>query len=286
MAVIKPEGKSIAQVKKDLLNPATTSHFLASIGSPPSKPSGVTLKTFQEELGLIFDSDKQQRLNLLCSQTALPGSRLLTQEIRNNFPGVRERHAYRRQFDDVITLTFYVDAEQYLPIRYFESWINFITGSRVTKFEGEANIESPNFSYLMKFPNEYKGTLELSKFEKNLEFGGVGRTKIITYKFVNVFPLAINSMPVSYNSSQLLRCSVGMAYSRYFVTQGAEGKVDSFLSTDDVGRDFDNSFFGSPANAEAFSEFTTNSIMDSRTVPNFFINNNKIINGNIPLDLA
>ena len=67
MAVIKPEGKSIAQVKKDLLNPATTSHFLASIGSPPSQPSGVTLKTFQEELGLIFDSDKQQRLNLLCS---------------------------------------------------------------------------------------------------------------------------------------------------------------------------------------------------------------------------
>ncbi len=243
MAVIKPEGKSIAQVKKDLLNPATTSHFLASIGSPPSKPSGVTLKTFQEELGLIFDNDKQQRLNLLCSQTALPGSRLLTQEIRNHFPGVRERHAYRRQFDDVITLTFYVDAEQYLPIRYFESWINFITGSRVTKFEGEANIESPNFSYLMKFPNEYKGTLELSKFEKNLEFGGVGRTKIITYKFVNVFPLAINSMPVSYNSSQLLRCSVGMAYSRYFVTGKGARPIDE--SSTDITQ-FERDLFDAP----------------------------------------
>jgi hypothetical protein len=64
--------------------------------------------------------------------------------------------------------------------------------------------------------------------------------------------------------------------------------VDSFLSTDDVGRDFDDSFFGSPANAESFSEFTTNIIMDSRTrgLPNFFIKNNNIINGNIPLDLA
>ena len=285
MADIKPEGKSIAQIKKDLLNPATTSHFLASIGLPTTRSN--LLKKFQDEIALKFNLDQQAKLNLLVSQTALPGSRVLTQEIRNNFPGVRERHAYRRQFDDVITLTFYVDAEQYLPIRYFESWLNFITGSRLADDDG-SSVDRPTFSHTMKFPDDYKGSLELTKFEKNLDFGGVGRTKIMTYKFVNVFPLAINSMPVSYNSSQLLRCSVGMAYSRYFVTQGAGGKVDSFLSTDDVGRDFDNSFFGSPANAEAFSEFTTNIIMDSRTrgLPNFFINNNKIINGNIPLDLA
>ena len=241
MADIKPEGKSIAQIKKDLLNPATTSHFLASIGLPTNRSN--LLKKFQDEIALKFNGDQQAKLNLLVSQTALPGSRLLTQEIRNNFPGVRERHAYRRQFDDVITLTFYVDAEQYLPIRYFESWINFITGSRVTKFEGEANIESPNFSYLMKFPNEYKGTLELSKFEKNLEFGGVGRTKIITYKFVNVFPLAINSMPVSYNSSQLLRCSVGMAYSRYFVTGKGARPIDE--SSTDITQ-FERDLFDAP----------------------------------------
>ena len=242
MANITPTGKSIAQVKKDLLNPATTSHFLASIGSP----SGQGLKKFQTELGLSFGADQQERLNLLCSQTSLPGSRLLTQEIRNHFPGVKERHVYRREFDDIITLTFYVDAEQYLPIRYFESWLNFITGSTVTKFGGEPNVEDQNFSYVMKFPNDYKGSLEISKFEKNLEFGGVGRTKIITYKFVNTFPLAINSIPVTYESSRLLKCSVGMAYSRYFVTGKAQRPIQSVDESSTDITQFERDLFDAP----------------------------------------
>ena len=85
----------------------------------------------------------------------------------------------------------------------------------------------------------------LKNHEKNLNFGGVGRTNIMTYKFVNVFPLAINSIPVSYDTSRLLKCTVAMAYSRYFVTQGATGKVKTIQpSTDARGRDFDNQFFG------------------------------------------
>ena len=232
MANITPTGKSIAQIKKDLLNPATTSHFLMSVGTPNDDG----LQNFQKEIGLNFNTDQQERLNLLCSETALPGSRLSTVESRNHFPGVRERHVYRREFDDIINLVFYVDADQYLPIRYFESWMNFITGSTVVDFPGQGGVEDPTFSYTMKFPNQYKGSLELTKFEKNLEFGGVGRTKRITYKFVNVYPLAVSSMPISYNTSRLLKCSVGMAYSRYFLTgtpqpQFTSGNTDAdFLS--------------------------------------------------------
>ena len=209
-------------------------------------PTGDGLKKIQEEIGLTFNTDQQEKLNLLCSETALPGSRLSTVESRNHFPGVRERHVYRREFDDIINLIFYVDAEQYLPIRYFESWMNYITGSSFSDDRG-MNIEKETFSYTMKFPNDYKGSLEITKFEKNLEFGGVGRTKIMTYKFVNVYPLAVSSMPVSYNTSRLLKCSVGMAYTRYFITRGATGKVNSPIqpSTDQFGRDFDNPLFNS-----------------------------------------
>lgn len=226
MANITPTGKSIAQIKKDLLNPATTSHFLMSVGTP----SDSGLQRFQTEIGLNFNTDQQERLNLLCSETTLPGSRLSTVESRNHFPGVRERHVYRREFDDIINLVFYVDADQYLPIRYFESWMNFITGSTVTDFPGQGGVEDPTFSYTMKFPNQYKGSLELTKFEKNLEFGGVGRTKRITYKFVNVYPLAVSSMPISYNTSRLLKCSVGMAYSRYFLTGTPQRALDETAS--------------------------------------------------------
>ena len=106
--------------------------------------------------------------------------------------------------------------------------MNYITGSSFSDDRG-MNVENPTFSYTMKFPNDYKGSLEVTKFEKNLEFGGVGRTKILTYKFINVYPLAVSSMPVSYNTSRLLKCSVGMAYTRYFVTKGTTGKVKPLL---------------------------------------------------------
>lgn len=243
MADIQPTPKKISQVKKDLLNPATTSHFLVSVGLPSGGLGAVN--KYQKEIGLNYD---QERLNILCAQASLPGSRLLTAEMNNNFPGVTERHVYRRSFDESTNLTFYVDADQYLPIRFFESWMNYITNSTlVTDPENlTRGVDREVFSYRMKFPKQYRGDLEITKFEKNLNFGGVGRTNIMTYKFVNVFPLAINSMPVSYDTSRLLKCTVAMSYSRYFITQGATGQTDVPLqpSTDARGRDFDNQFFG------------------------------------------
>jgi hypothetical protein len=66
--------------------------------------------------------------NLMCSEATLPGSNLATFEINDNFHGVTERHAYRRVYDDRIDLTFYVDADNYIPIKYFETWMKYVVG--------------------------------------------------------------------------------------------------------------------------------------------------------------
>ena len=41
--------------------------------------------------------------------------------------------------DEVINLTFYCDADQYLPIRFFESWMNYITNMTST---GDNNVKN------------------------------------------------------------------------------------------------------------------------------------------------
>ena len=130
---------------------------------------------------------------------------------------------YRRQFDDRIDLTFYCDADQYLPIRFFEGWIKYITnenarGGRTGKSSDQ------NFFYRMKFPNSYKGNLEITKFEKNMY--SARRAKPLTYSFVNCFPLAISSMPVTYDASDLLKCNVSFAYSRYYMESGKSGLAE------------------------------------------------------------
>ena len=222
MAIIQPQRKSISQVKAQLLNPATTSHFQVSVSFQNPR-----FNKFKSEIGLNLD---QGRLNILCSDAALPGSRFLTAEINNNLPGVRERHVYRRSYDDQINLSFYCDADQYLPIRFFEAWMNFIAGTSVSE-----NVASQKYSYRVKFPDQYQkdSSLEITKFEKNLD----SRRKVrpLTYKFVNCFPLAINTMPVSYDASNLLKCTVGMAYSRYFIDKAPAGVITRFANALDRG---------------------------------------------------
>ena len=217
MAIIPPQRKSISMVKAQLLNPATTSHFQVSVSFLESG-----FNQYRQEIGLNLD---QGRLNILCSDTVLPGSRFATSELTNNIPGVRERHVYRRQYDDTINLTFYCDADQYLPIRFFEAWMNFIAGTSTSE-----NVASQKYSYRVKFPSEYQNgsSLEITKFEKNLD--SRRKTKILTYKFVNCFPLAINTMPVSYDTSNLLKCTVGMAYTRYFIEDRPAGVIPRFLN--------------------------------------------------------
>jgi len=39
----------------------------------------------------------------------------------------------------------------------------------------------------------------------------------LTYGFVKAYPISINSMPVSYEASSLLKCTVSMTYIRYYI---------------------------------------------------------------------
>tara|TARA_Y100001970_G_scaffold258133_2_gene337676 strand:- start:9346 stop:10152 length:807 start_codon:yes stop_codon:yes gene_type:complete len=213
MATVKCTTKGVSSIKSLILNPALTSHYQVII-SKPSNDAGFDgfLKKIGGEYGAA-GSFTRERLNLSCCEASLPGSQLATSEIINDFYGVTERHVYRRQFDDRIDLNFYCDAEQYLPIRFFEAWMNYITNTDV-----DQGIENENYSYRMKFPSKYKAPLEVTKFEKNIESNN--QVKPLTYRFVNAFPLAISSMPVTYDSSDLLKCNVSFAYSRYYIDIG------------------------------------------------------------------
>ena len=215
MAAVPPRSRTLAEIKTKLLNPATTSHFQVNIGKPTDDDG--TFNLFMSEAGGFLDQD---RLDLMCSEASLPGSQFATSELTNDFSGVTERHVYRRIYDDRTDLTFYTDAEQYLPIRFFEAWMNYIT-NETTSNGTQGRVSDPNFFYRMKFPNRYKGSLEITKFEKNIDEKKF--VKPLTYSFVNVYPLAISSMPVSYESSSLLKCTVSMQYSRYFIDSGEKG---------------------------------------------------------------
>lgn len=209
------KSKTIAEIKSSLLNPALTSHFDVEIPFPSA---------LRSLLGV-----NQRSFNLSCSEASLPGSQLATLENNNDRTGVTEKHAYRRQFDDRIDLTFYVDAEKYTSIRFFERWISFIMNEDQGGLQGggplneqEPNIASRSYHYRARYPNEYimDQGLKVTKFERNYQ-------NSLTYNFVRAFPLSVSSMPLTYESSSLLKVSVSMSYIRYYLGSGSNPTKNS-----------------------------------------------------------
>jgi hypothetical protein len=214
-----PTARNIADIKSNLLRPALTSHFEVKIQTP----TGLTSKYLSQN-GVVYNQDK---LNLLCSDAILPGSSLATHSITGDFHGTTHKHAYRRQYDDRIDLSFYVDVDNYLPIRFFEAWIKYISGEQITSAAGRPGTESREYFYRMNYPKDYicNSGFEVIKFERDYK-------QELVYKFVDVFPLSVNSMSVSYDASSLLKCTVAFSYVRYFISPAtASGPPTSGAAT-------------------------------------------------------
>lgn len=186
------------------MQPALTSHFITTI----TFPEKVKERLQDNRLTVVNGFDIGDTLAISCSEASLPGSSLATHELNNDFTGITQKHAYRRLYDDRADFTFYVD-QNYAQIRVFEAWIRYISG------EQNAFGEGNNVSYRVNYPKNYKSAaIYITKFERDY---GVPKSKNLsmTYAFINAFPISINSMPVSYDASSLLKCTVSFAYDRY-----------------------------------------------------------------------
>jgi len=201
---------SVDEIKVNLLRPSLTSYFAVEIPLPNSVDSDELSGQLKQVLG-----PDQRKLNLLCTDTSLPGSRLTTMDINNDRTGVTEKHAYRRMFDDSVDFTFYVDADKYLPILYFETWMKGIMNE-------DENANTNTYQYKPKYPNEYMADqgLKILKFERDYK-------SVLTYEFYRAFPLGVASMPVSYGGNDLLKCTVSMSYIRY-IQSGPTSLDDAF----------------------------------------------------------
>jgi hypothetical protein len=202
MTGISPRHYKTGELKSLLLGEglAQTSVYQIYITTPPA----ADLIFFKD-----FNLSEKSRFNLLCCDAVLPGTSLATHEVTNDYSGVTEKMAYRRIYDDSLDLTFYVD-NKYKVISYFDRWMDYITGKGTTF---ASNIyENPNAYYRMNYPNLYRSNISVTKFEKD---NSKSLQPTLTYNFIGAFPTNIISIPISYNSSDLLKCTVSFTYMRY-----------------------------------------------------------------------
>ena len=221
---------SVSKIKANLLNVAQSSLYKMTIPIPTAVRSTLNL-----------NEGDYENINLLCSEATLPGSSLTTHEVNNDYHGVTEKMAYRRLYDETIGLTFYVD-RNYKVIEMIEGWMDYITG-----IDDKQTYKNPYVSYRMAYPSSYKANMSLTKFEKDhfsrdfSKTGGGSRTTsrtVLDYTFVNAFPLSLTAIPVSYDGSEVLKCSASFNFIRY-VMEKSKSRVGSSLNVNSslVNRD-------------------------------------------------
>lgn len=208
-----PRIRPMTELKTQLMRPATTSHFECSF-TPPGPVQTFIKQRYAAGAGINFTGYTLDKINISCCDAYLPGSSLQTGNMTDSYTGVTETYAYRRAYDNRSDFTFYVDyldaglgTQGYTTILFFEAWMAFIAGE--TNFTGQQN---PNYFYRVNFPDDYMSkVMEINKFEK--EASG----SYLNYRFINAYPISIASMPVSYESSQVLKCTVSFSYQRYVI---------------------------------------------------------------------
>ena len=147
MAGVRPTKLTVSKIKSRLLNTAQSSVYRLTIPVPEAVRNRLSLNS------LDYDN-----ISLLCSEATLPGSTLNTHEVTNDYHGVTEKMAYRRMYDETISLTFYV-YRNYQVIQIIEAWMDYITGVDNTK-----TYEDPYVSHRMAYPKTYKNNIYLTKF--------------------------------------------------------------------------------------------------------------------------
>ena len=199
--MVKP--RRIADFKPSLTNLAQTSHYQLIFGG---LPTGLRQHLNVRDIDYRFITETS---GLLCNRAVLPGAAMATADIRGNYTGVVEKMAHTKVFTD-INLEFYVDSE-YKSLKFFEHWLEFIANG-----SGEDQSRK-DYYFRMEYPDDYKTSqTKIIKFDRDYN-------EEMQYNFYGMFPQQINSIPVKYEGSDILKATATFMFDRY-----SAGKYSSY----------------------------------------------------------
>ena len=258
--VPKPKPFDFGKLKNRILNIAQTSHYQVWITPTPSVLGWMKEKAdaieFKEVLGDV--SALYEDLIINCSEASLPGSTFFTHDV-NVYNGVSEKFAYMRSYDDRADFTFYVNVN-YMPIKFFELWMSYIADESYAKTE-RGGIDSEQYNYRMNFPENYRQEITITKFERS--YAGLNNKNTpanakdaqktaMTYVFKSAYPISMNSIPVSYDGGDALKCTVSFTYTRYYIKTDKMNTIETTSTTPTTNEPQQPVVGGQPATAENY----------------------------------
>jgi hypothetical protein len=154
------------------------------------------------------DGTAYQALTLLCEEASLPGMQAMTGQTTGVYMGEGQvNYAHTKSYTD-ITLGWTCDANM-IPLKFVNAWLGFIFGddNPTTKTIDRYRINR------VQYPEDYQCKIIITKAERN-DSSPLGRVSGI-YTLHDAWPYSIQSTPVSYGATTLLKVTASFYYRRW-----------------------------------------------------------------------
>lgn len=188
------------------------------------KADGVDLRdqsTFSGKNGATF--------TMYCEEASLPGVQSMVSNTTGRFLGEGQwNYPTQRMYND-ISLTWLCDANM-MPLKVLQAWMETIfvenpdESNEAMKNGYQLNSltnREENLITRVNYIDDYKcNYIQITKGERN-KTDTIGRTSLI-YKLYNAYPYSIESTPLSYGSSQIVRVTANFYYQRWSVYHKAQ----------------------------------------------------------------
>lgn len=217
-------GSILLPTVSDLMGSlSVTSQFKLSMHLAKSESADENnLLAHLSKTGVLNDRNDIIAYDFFCSDASLPGVSFNSVQEVGSRQGVVENFPTMKIYPP-FEATFYVDNE-FKIIRLFEEWINFISplyskdGGVATSENGMGSFTQRENFFRLRYPDEYKRTISVTKFERNFRVNNSGTLRnvpSVTYRLIDAYPDQLNSIPVTYEGSILTKTTVRFLYSRF-----------------------------------------------------------------------
>ena len=163
------------------------------------------------------DGGPARWISMMCDEATLPGSQFATGQVNGIYTGSGQfNYAHTRMYND-LTLSWICDANM-TPLKFVNTWMDAIYEDDYTlinqKKPTDVQKRDRSRSVRLNFPDEYTMQCSILKAEKNKD-SELGRPSI-RYVLEGVYPYAVDSIPLSAGTSQLVKVSANFYYERWY----------------------------------------------------------------------
>lgn len=141
-----------------------------------------------------------ERVLLMCDEVSLPGIQSSTGSVVRH-PGANPIYYPTNPIYNDLQLSFMCDAEM-KALEFLVKWRE--------KIYKKVGTDSTQSSYQVNYPNEYQCKMIIEKSERN-KSSEIGETPV-RYTLNGAWPYSLDSIPLSYGSSQLVKVTANFYY--------------------------------------------------------------------------